>query len=108
MSPVWRAELARLFPELAGPDLPAPSDDYVHLFESLAHLIAHVAAARPITIVLEDVHWADEMSVRLLSFVGHRVHAWRVLVVATAREEELADADVLRRVLAELRNEGHR
>jgi len=107
LSPVWRAELARLFPELAGPDLPAPSDDYLHLFESLVHLIAHVAAARPITIVLEDVHWADEMSVRFLSFVGHRVHAWHVLVVATAREEELADADVLRRVLEELRSEGH-
>jgi DNA-binding SARP family transcriptional activator/ABC-type cobalamin/Fe3+-siderophores transport system ATPase subunit len=107
LSPIWRAELARLFPELAGPDLPAPSDDYLHLFESLVHLIAHVAAARPITIVLEDVHWADEMSVRLLSFVGRRVQAWRVLVVATAREEELADADVLRRVLEELRSEGH-
>jgi DNA-binding SARP family transcriptional activator/tetratricopeptide (TPR) repeat protein len=107
LSPVWRAELARLFPELAGPDLPAPSDDYLHLFESLVHLIAHLAAARPITIVVEDVHWADEMSVRLLSFVGHRVHAWRVLVVATAREEELADANVLRRVLEELRSQGH-
>ena len=107
LSPVWRAELARLFPELAEPDLPAPSDDYLHLFESLVHLIAHLAATRPIAIVVEDVHWADEMSVRLLSFVGHRVHAWRVLVIATAREEELADADVLRRVLEELRSEGH-
>jgi DNA-binding SARP family transcriptional activator len=107
LSPVWRAELARLFPELAGPDLPAPSDDYLHLFESLVHLIAQVAAARPITIVIEDVHWADEMSVRLLSFVGHRVQARRVLVLTTAREEELADADVLRRVLEELRRDGH-
>jgi DNA-binding SARP family transcriptional activator/tetratricopeptide (TPR) repeat protein len=107
LNPVWRAELARLFPELAGPGLPAPSDDYLRLFESVAYLVAHVAATQPLALMLEDLHWADEMSLRLLSFLGRRVKAWPVLVVATAREEELADADTLRRVLGELRGEGH-
>jgi predicted ATPase len=58
-------------------------------------------------LILEDLHWADEMSVRLLSFLGRRVPGWPVLVVATAREEELADAVALRLTLGELRGEGH-
>jgi DNA-binding SARP family transcriptional activator len=107
LDPVWRAELARLFPELAAPGLPAPGDDYLRLFESVAHLVARVAATQPLVLMLEDLHWADEMSVRLLSFLGRRVATWPVLVVATAREEELADADALRRTFGELRGEGH-
>lgn len=107
LNPVWRAELARVFPELAGPGLPTPSDDYLRLFESVAALVAHVTATQPLALMLEDLHWADAMSLRLLAFVGRRVQGWSVLVVATAREEELADADALRRALAELRGEGH-
>src|SRR5262249_1167608 len=50
----------------------------------------------------EDVHWADEMSLRLLAFVGRRVEAWPVLLIATARAEELADAAMARRTLEDL------
>jgi len=107
LGPVWRAELARLFPELATPGLPAASDDSLRLFESVARLVGHLAAAQPLVLMLEDLHWADEMSVRLLSFLGRRLPEWPVLVVATAREEDLADAAALRRALGELRGEGH-
>jgi len=57
--------------------------------------------------VLEDLHWADEMTLRLLAFLGRRIVDRRVLVATTAREEEMADAAVLRRTLEELRREGH-
>ena len=107
LSSVWRAELTRLFPELGVPELPAPSDDYLRLFESVASLVAHVASMQPLALMLEDLHWADEMSLRLLSFLGRRVHAWPVLVVVTAREEELVDVEGLRRALTELRGQAH-
>jgi tetratricopeptide (TPR) repeat protein len=51
---------------------------------------------------LEDLHWADEMSLRLLAFLGRRIQSERVLVVITAREEELTDAPILRRTLEDL------
>ena len=53
-------------------------------------------------LVLEDLHWADELSVRLLAFLGRRVQTERVLIVLTAREEELADNPMLRRTLQDL------
>jgi DNA-binding SARP family transcriptional activator/KaiC/GvpD/RAD55 family RecA-like ATPase len=109
LAPAWRAELARLLPELAGPGAqpPAGAADYLQLFEGVAQTIAHLAARQALLIVLEDLQWADEMSLRLLAFLGRRVHAWRVLVLVTAREEELADAPVLRHALDELGREWH-
>jgi tetratricopeptide (TPR) repeat protein len=58
-------------------------------------------------VILEDLHWADEMSVRLLAFVARRLQAWRLLLLATAREEELVDAGMLQRTLGELGREPH-
>jgi DNA-binding SARP family transcriptional activator len=107
LAPVWRAELVRLFPELAAPGLPPSSEDQRRLFESMARLVEQAAVIQPLVVLLEDVHWADEMSVRLLSFLGRRLPAWPVLVMATAREEELADAAALRRALQELVGESY-
>lgn len=102
LRPVWRSELARLLPELERAGLPAPSDDQLRLFESVVHLVERLVARQPVVLTLEDIHWADEMSLRLLAFVTRRSERSRVLVLATAREDELADASAARRTLAEL------
>src|SRR5262249_2462088 len=52
-----------------------------------------LAADRPLVLALEDVHWADPMSLRLLAFLGRRAKALPVLIVVTAREEELRSLD---------------
>jgi DNA-binding SARP family transcriptional activator len=107
IAPVWRSELARLIPELAGPrgQSPAGAADYRQIFGAVAQAIRHLARLRPTLLVLEDVHWADEMSLRLLPFLGRRIEPWPVLVVFTAREEELADARALRHAIDELSRE---
>ncbi len=106
LEPVWRAELARLLPELADPDLfaPGPAEDYLRLFGAVARVIEILAAA-PLVLVIEDLHWADEMSVRLFGFLARRVVAWPVLLMASVRAEELGEAPLLRRLLEELRGE---
>ncbi len=107
LEPAWRAELARLFPEIGTAGLPAPGDDARGLFESVTRLARSLAASQTVLLALEDVHWADDMTLRLLASLGRRIAADRVLVVATAREEELPDAAALRRALGELRGESH-
>ena len=107
LNPVWRAELTRLLPEIGSPGLPMPSEDRRRLFDGVAHLLESLASTHPVTLILEDMHWADEMSVRLFSFVGRRLGASRMLVVASVREEELADAPALRGVLQEFQQESH-
>jgi len=109
LNPLWRAELARLLPELGVPGH-APGQgpvDYRQIFESVAQLVRHRVRHRPELLILEDVHWGDEMSLRLLSFVGRRLRTWRVLLVVTAREEDLAGAPTLRRTLEDLARDRH-
>jgi tetratricopeptide (TPR) repeat protein len=102
LHPRRRAELARLLPEASMAGLPPTSDSALPLFESVAELIERVGARQPLVLVLEDLHWADEMSLRLLAFVSRRIPAWPVLLVATAREEELTEASIAGRTVAEL------
>ena len=106
--PVRRAELARLLPEIAPGDAhrrPAQID-YRRLFEAIAALMAVLARRDPLLLVLEDLHWADELTLRLLAFLARRAPTQRVLVVVTAREEELPDAPMSRRTLEDLAQAG--
>jgi DNA-binding SARP family transcriptional activator/predicted ATPase len=105
LHPARRAELTRLFPEAGIGDLPPPSDSPLPLFESVAELVSRVAAREPLVLVLEDIHWADEMTLRLLAFVNRRLAAWPVLLLVTAREEELAAASMARHTLEDLGRE---
>jgi DNA-binding SARP family transcriptional activator/pimeloyl-ACP methyl ester carboxylesterase len=108
LGPIWRAELARLLPEVEALDahlLPAKVD-YRRLFETIAQLIARLAARDPVLLVLEDLHWADELTLRLVAYLARRAPTERVLVVVTAREEELQDASNLRHRLGDLTRSG--
>jgi DNA-binding SARP family transcriptional activator/predicted ATPase len=100
----YRTEIARLLPRVATPGhTPGVTPvDYRRLFESVAELVRLLAATRPSLLVLEDLHWGDEMTLRLLSFLARRLRAWPILVVGTVREEDLASVPLLRRTLADL------
>ena len=109
LNPLWRPELARLLPELGvSGHRPGQSPvDYRHLFESVAQLVRHLVLHQPVVLILEDLHWGDEMSLRLLSFLGRRLQTWPLLVVGTAREEDLPGAPILRRTLEDLARDKH-
>jgi DNA-binding SARP family transcriptional activator len=97
------AVLSRLFPGLPGgsADEHAPGH-YRRLFEALRVLLARTAAQRPLLVVLEDLQWADDMSLRLLAFLARRLGDLPVMIVGTAREEDLVATPNLRSVLEEL------
>jgi DNA-binding SARP family transcriptional activator len=107
LPPIWRRELARLLPELGeeGPQLSTRPEDCGRLFEAVAELVERVAARHRLVLVLEDLHWADELSLRLLAFMARRVRSRPVALVGTARDEELAGAPVLGHLLQELDRE---
>ena len=71
LAPLWRAELARLLPQLHVEGEPAGhSPDHLLLFEAATELIRGLAAKEPVLVMLEDAHWADEMSLRLMAVCG--------------------------------------
>jgi DNA-binding SARP family transcriptional activator len=108
LDPVWRGELARLLPELGRPApsaAPGPQQS-LRLFEAVGHLFESLAAPGPLLLVLEDLQWADEMSVRLLGFLVRRLAAAPVLLVATVRDEDLDDAPLIRGLVDDLARDG--
>lgn len=97
-------DLARLFPELARQATPPPitGESHLRLFESIDQVLADLAQTQPLLVVLEDLQWADDMTLRLLAFVGRRLVGRAILLVGTARDEELTEVRALQQVLAEL------
>ena len=98
-----RAALVALSPSLAGGARPVPAArllDPRPIFEAVAALLHETAGERPLLLVLEDLHWADELSIRLLAFIARQLRDRGLALVATVRSEELHDVPILKQLLA--------
>jgi DNA-binding SARP family transcriptional activator len=87
----------------------ALSDDRaarVRLFDSVRRRLSDLSHARPIVLVLEDLHWAGAATIDLLEFVATRLERSPVLVVATLRGDELRNAHPLRALRRQLQSRG--
>jgi DNA-binding CsgD family transcriptional regulator/tetratricopeptide (TPR) repeat protein len=99
--PSWR-ELARLLPALGEPEVgPAGQVAQARLFELVFGLLARLTQQTPVTLVVEDLHWADQSTRDLLAFLVRNFRSERVLLVVTYRNDE-PGLDRLRPYLAEL------
>jgi ATP/maltotriose-dependent transcriptional regulator MalT len=99
LPPAGVGELARLLPEFGAP--PADIEGARgRLFETILGLFERLARARPLVVVIEDVHWADRSTRELLTFLVHNLATEQVLFVITHRE--LPAAHPLRPVLVDL------
>src|SRR6266511_1420484 len=102
------AEIAQLVPEVAERlDIePASAGDSeearFRLFDSVTSFLVAAARDRPIVIVLDDLHWADEPSLLLLKFAAREVGTSGLLIVGTYRDVELGRHHPLARVLGEI------
>src|SRR5262249_52973921 len=100
-NPIWQGELAKLMPELGEPRGTAVTGSPLRVFEAVAHFLRDVVACRPLLLILENLQWADETSLRLFSFLARRIDSWPLLLVGIVRTEELGESTVLRRLLQE-------
>ena len=108
---VWLAELARVLPELLAqrPDLPAPqplteSWQRQRLFEAIAHAI--LLDARPSLLHIDDLQWCDGDTLECLHYLLRRDPRAPLLVLGTARDEEVDGSHPLAPWLDRLRPSG--
>jgi tetratricopeptide (TPR) repeat protein len=107
------AEIADVVPDVRQrlPDLGQaaaiddPQQARFRLFDSLTAFLRSAARTQPVVLVLDDLHWADEGSLRLLEFLAHELAGERLLVIGTYRDVELSRRHPLSRTLAELSRE---
>jgi DNA-binding CsgD family transcriptional regulator/tetratricopeptide (TPR) repeat protein len=75
-------------------------DSTYDLFASVVDRLSHTV--RPIVMVIEDVHWADNATLDMLIYLGRRIETTSALVIATYRGDEIDPTHPLRRVLGDL------
>lgn len=78
------------------------------VFQALTSLLRRVASMQPCLLVLDDVHWADLPSLRLLEFLAHELPEAPISVVATFREVEVKQSPVVSDLVARLGRRGTR
>ena len=72
------------------------------LFWAVSGFLQAVAAAAPVALLLDDVHWADESSLKLLQYVARQTRGNRVLLLGTYRDVEVGRQHPLEGVLRDL------
>ena len=82
----YRTVLGRLVPEWHDQD--APLSPLTHLAEGMLRLLRGLAGDRPLAVVMEDLHWADDETLAVLEYLADNVGSDRLLLVLTARTEE--------------------
>jgi DNA-binding SARP family transcriptional activator/Tfp pilus assembly protein PilF len=101
---VWLSVLATVIPELAARvavdpvPLLRPDEERTRLFEAFTRAFRAIARARPLLLILEDMHWCGAASAELLGFVANHIAGERIALVATYRSEEIVRSHPLRSV----------
>ncbi len=88
--------LAPLFPDL----FPPPDSDSLaaantgsgknRLFEAATQVLREIASRRPFVLALEDLHWADYLTIEFLHYLRDRSAGASFLIVVTYRDDEVA------------------
>ena len=76
-----------------------------YLFDSLTTFLKNSAESAPLMLIIDNLHWADEPSLKLLQFLAHELGNARILVVGTYRDVELRRTHPLASALGDLSRE---
>lgn len=87
-------------PESGFSDLAPSGRDPFEVFADVLDRLRH--SIRPIVMVIEDVHWADEATLDLVRFLGRRIGDANSVVVCTYRDDEVGRAHPLRALLGQI------
>jgi len=87
---------------VASPDAATAGVDRYRLYSAFTALLGDLAHERPIVIVIDDLHWADEASLELFPHLARKLRDVPLMLIGTYRSDEVHRRHPLRPVLAEL------
>ncbi len=115
-SPALAHDLAQLIPNLQFPTAAAveplvqpsvdPDQARFRLFDSVATVVGNLAALRPLLLIVEDLHDADQPSLLMLRFIVRQLKNAPVLVLCTYRDVAVQHSPVLSQLVGYLTHEG--
>ena len=78
------------------------------MLREIAEALEVLTTRRPAILVLEDLHWSDQSTLELLSYLLRRQGSARLLLLGTLRSTEVLSSDqVLRRLVQDLHGLDH-
>jgi DNA-binding SARP family transcriptional activator len=95
-------ELRELVPNVSQPSEVDPEGARFRLFDAVTSLLRNAASTRPLVLVLDDLHAADEPSLLLLRFLTDALGDAQLLVIATRRDSDPAASQRFAATVAEL------
>ncbi len=99
------SEIRQRYPDLPQPPQLEGEAARHRLFEGVGEFVRNAAAANPLLIFLDDIHWADKPSLLLLQHLARGIAGQRVLIVGAYRDIELDRTHPLSEIVATLRRE---
>ncbi|MDO8615442.1 MAG: protein kinase [Dehalococcoidia bacterium] len=100
------SEVRERLPGLPTPPALEPEQARFRLFDSITTFLKNASKRQPITLILDDLHWADKPSLLLLQFLARELRGARLMVLGTYRDVELGRQHPLSQTLGELGREG--
>jgi hypothetical protein len=94
--------LRRVFADIPQPLKLPPAQKRRYLFQSISEALARAARKRPQLRILDDLHWADESSLALLTHLANRVARLPVVIIGTYRDGYTENNPAFVRTLEEL------
>jgi predicted ATPase len=94
--------LRRFFPDIPQPQEVLPSQQRRYLFQSISDLLVRGTRTSSFLFVLEDLHWADESTLALLTHLAIRITQLPVVFIGTYRDLYRDSSPALVRTLEEL------
>ena len=114
ITPILLAEIAALVPAMAArlvDRLPLSADfpeaRQARLFHALVQLFDALAQDRQLIVMMDDIQWADDASLRFLHFLARQMASRPVLLACAYRDEELDNNERLAGLVESLRREPH-
>jgi eukaryotic-like serine/threonine-protein kinase len=77
-------------------------------FDAVQRLLQNISRTIPSLLIFDDCHVADELSLRLLAFVGKQFRQIRIMVAITFRDVDIKQRPVANQIVQELGRDGRR
>jgi predicted ATPase len=108
--PLVTPEIGQLIPELSSEtNRPAPSDPdqaRFRLFDGVATMLKDAARSQPLVLIFDDLHEADQDSLKMLKFVVRGLRDSQIVVIGNYRDTEVRRSQTLSNAIAELLRDG--
>jgi DNA-binding SARP family transcriptional activator len=112
--PFWLTCVGKIIPELNPaqnvPILPPlPVDQEKHrLFEAFTRLLFAVSAQMPLVLFLDDLHWIDDETLEVLTYLARHISTEKILILVTYRAEETSSNSLLLKFLTSIQRSSSR